>query len=187
MITEDDLVTGMKVLKSAQLLNAPTFLKKDEYAIFKDIWLEALSFVEQKVFMKACKKIAYTHKYFPQLSEVKAACAEIEDGHHDIGLEVFEKIKQDMFRVSRPYVSDEDRVKAFEKIKDPAAREAARVFDWKACGLDAETKIGVHKAHFSKIYNNCRKRVAFNKQQYELSGEDHKQISGIAKGMLESF
>lgn len=175
------LVIGLKYLKQAQLVNPPKFKNTEEYESMKDFWCESLFDITPENFVKACKILATELEFFPVLKIVKDKCNEIQNGKQLTGLELWEEIRTDMMRVSHAYANEGDRKRVLDKIKDPAARQAAELFDWKAYGQDDEANVGFHRAHFVKLYDGVKERVKFDTELNRLEelAPPEQKLSGL--------
>jgi len=182
----EHVVVAMDYFSRSAMKFVPKFETEEDLLTLADLWCEMLEDVPGGIFIKACKTIMSTQSEFPSLSEIREKCLLLMHGFQDSGTAVFDRLKPEMFRVSHVYVSSEERKRVMCSITDPAAKRAAEVFDWRACGMDKSSNLGIHRAQFAKLYEHYASEEKFKRDSErissgvrKLSGNNPKKIGEV--------
>lgn len=177
----------MKFFSAKGLKGRPNIDNRADYDFMLEMWAEDLADVNEQIFIAACKSLSSQLTFFPAFAEVRKRCLDMSNGKIESAGEEWGKIKRNMMAACHAYANPGDFENAINGIKNKATKEAARLFDWKAFGLDDESNESFHKTHFEKLYNSIVERKAVEGENERLGLAAPGEVGGLLGNLVKKI
>lgn len=140
-------------------------MQEKELSLTASIWQRALADLPLPCVEKALLKIVMTHKFFPAVSEVREAAAELSMNVHPTAEEAWAEVMAQLDPYQAPSYSD------------PLVHRAVKAVGY--INLCMSEHIGVERAHFLQIYASFLRR-----EQDQAVNDSVEKIAGKSNALL---